>query len=198
VLVVAIAPDYRGRMATLLGIEGLFSDQASEQPDHVTRERTTNMLAAVHVFLDYPIFGVGPAQYPPFYSMDYQLKPELALSYVPESRRAHTLYAELAAETGIVGITVFLSIVGWLFCRLWQARRTWSRGRPDLANLAMTFTFSIAAYLGTAIFLQLSYERYYWLLLALASAGLQIGSAEYRSMRRLNSVSSSPPGRQDQ
>jgi O-antigen ligase len=104
----------------------------------------------------------------------------------------------MAAETGIVGLTVFLSIVGWLLCRLWQARRTWSRGRPDLANLAMTFTFSIVAYLGTAVFLQLSYERYYWLLLALASAGLQIGSTEYSSMRKLNSVSSSPARRQEQ
>jgi hypothetical protein len=198
VLVVAIAPDYRGRMATLLGIEGLFSDQASEQPDSVTEDRVTLMLAAVQAFLDHPTVGVGPGQYTPFYSLYYQTNSEFALQYIPDTRRAHSLYAEMAAETGIVGLTVFLSIVGWLLCRLWQARRTWSRGRPDLANLAMAFTFSIAAYLGTAIFLQLSYERYYWLLLAVASAGLQIGSAEYSSMRKLNSVSNSPPGRQEQ
>jgi len=198
VLVVAIAPDYRGRMATLLGIEGLFSDQASEQPDSVTEDRVTLMLAAVQAFLDHPVVGVGPGQYTPFYSLYYQTNSEFALQYIPDTRRAHSLYAEMAAETGIVGLTVFLSIVGWLLCRLWQARRTWSRGRPDLANLAMTFTFSIVAYLGTAVFLQLSYERYYWLLLALASAGLQIGSTEYSSMRKLNSVSSSPARRQEQ
>ena len=197
VLIVALAPGYRDRISTMLGVQGLFSAQASEQPDVVTRGRTTEMLAAVFVFLDHPVFGVGPAQYAPFYSMAYHLKPELALRYLPKSRRAHSLYAELAAETGIVGLTVFLSIVGWLLCRLWQARRRWALSHPDLANLATTFLFSIAAYLGTAMFLHLSFERYYWLLLAVASAALQIGSAEYRSMR-LNSVASSSPSREKQ
>ena len=184
VLAVAIAPGYRERITTLLGVQGLFSAQASAQPDHVTRGRTTEMLAALYVFLDHPILGVGPGQYAPFYSMSYHMNPEIALRYLPKSRRAHSLYAELAAETGILGLTVFLSIVGWLLYRLWQARRKWAFVRPDLANLATTFVFSIAAYLGTAMFLHLSYERYYWLLLAVASAALQIGSAEYRSMRR--------------
>jgi len=198
VLLVAIAPGYRGRLGTLLGVQGLFSAQASEQPDGATRGRTTEMLAAVYVFLDYPIFGVGPAQYTPFYSMSYHMNPEIAFRYLPRTRRAHSLYAELAAETGVVGITVFLSIVGWLLRRLWQARRRWALSRPDLANLVMTFVFSIAAYLGTATFLHLSYERYYWLLLALASAGLQIGSSEDHSKRGLPPVSSGSLIRQEQ
>jgi O-antigen ligase len=198
VLLVAVAPGYRGRLGTLLGVEGLFSAQASEQPDGATRGRTTEMLAAVHVFLDHPILGVGPEQYTPFYSMAYHMNPETAFRYLPKTRRAHSLYAEMAAETGLLGLTVFLSLAGWLLCQLWQASRRWALARPDLANLATTFFFSIVAYLGTAVFLHLSYERYYWLLLALASAGLHIGSAEYHSMRRLNSVSSFPQGRQAQ
>ena len=195
-LLVAIAPGYRGRLETLLGVQGLFSAQASEQPDGATRGRTTEMLAAVHVFRDYPIFGVGPAQYAPFYSISYHRNPEIAFRYLPRTRRAHNLYAELAAETGLLGLTVFLFLVGRLLYQLWQASRRWVFNRPDLANLATTFVFSIAAYLGTALFLHLSYERYYWLLLALASAALQLGSAEYRSMRGLPSVSSVSPIRQ--
>jgi len=195
-LLVAIAPGYRGRLETLLGVQGLFSAQASEQPDGATRGRTTEMLAALYVFLDHPILGVGPGQYAPFYSMSYHMNPEIALRYLPKSRRAHSLYAELAAETGLLGLTVFLFLVGRLLYQLWQASRRWVFNRPDLANLATTFVFSIAAYLGTALFLHLSYERYYWLLLALASAALQLGSAEYRSMRGLRSVSSVSPIRQ--
>ena len=183
VLVVAVAPGYRERLATLQGARGLFSNQAPEQPDAVTRGRATEMLAALNVFRDHPIFGVGPGQYSPFYSISYHMNPEIAFRYIPKSRRAHNLYAELAAETGILGLTVFCSIFSWLLYRLWQARRRWARSRPDLANLATTFVFSIAAYLGTAMFLHLSYERYYWLLLAAATAALQIGSAEYSSMR---------------
>jgi len=183
VLVVAVAPGYRERLATLQGARGLFSNQAPEQPDAVTRGRATEMLPALNVFRDHPIFGVGPGQYSPFYSISYHMNPEIAFRYIPKSRRAHNLYAELAAETGILGLTVFCSIFSWLLYRLWQARRRWARSRPDLANLATTFVFSIAAYLGTAMFLHLSYERYYWLLLAAATAALQIGSAEYSSMR---------------
>jgi O-antigen ligase len=196
VLVVALAPGYRGRVTTMLGVHGLFSDQAVEQQlDGAVRGRTTEMLAAVYVFLDHPVFGVGPAQYSPFYSMSYHMNPEIAFRYLPRTRRAHSLYAELAAETGIVGMSVFLSIVGWLLYQLWQASRRWVFNRPDLANLATTFLFSIGAYLGTALFLHLSYERYYWLLLALASAALQIGSEEYRSMRSLSPAASFSPSR---
>jgi hypothetical protein len=182
VLLVILAPDYRYRLSTMLGVHGLFSAQASEQPDAVTRGRTTEMLAAVHVFLDHPLFGVGPAQYAPFYSMEYHMKPELALRYLPKTRRAHSLYAELAAETGIVGISVFLFIAGWLLRQLWRARTLLSRAHPDLANLVLTFVFSIAAYLGTAVFLHLSYERYYWLLLALACVALQIGRVAHKGL----------------
>jgi hypothetical protein len=196
VLVVAMVPGYRGRIATLLGVQGLFSAQADEQPDVVTRGRTTEMLAAAYVFLDHPLFGVGPGQYAPFYSMAYHMNPEIAFRYIPRPRRAHNLYAELAAETGIVGFTVFFFIVGGLLRGLWQARSSWASYRPDLANLAMAFSFSIAAYLGTAVFLHLSFERYYWLLIALASAGLQIGTAEYRAKNGLGPVSSISPMRQ--
>jgi hypothetical protein len=83
-----------------------------------------------------------------------------------------------------------------LLRRLWQARSSWASYRPDLANLATAFSFSIAAYLGTAVFLHLSFERYYWLLIALASAGLQIGTAEYRAKNGLGPVSSISPMRQ--
>lgn len=192
VLVLTLSPGYSERMKTLLGVEGLFSQEASVRPDSVTRGRTTEMLAALHVFLDYPVFGVGPGQYAPFYSMAYHMNPEIALRVIPKTRRAHSLYAELAAETGIVGLIVFFSIVGLILHHLWQARRRWSYGRPDLAQLATAFVFSILAYLGTAVFLHLSYERYYWLLLAVASAALQIGYAEYQASRSIGPVRSAP------
>ena len=61
-----------------------------------------------------------------------------------------------------------------LLTRLWQARRVCARNRPDLANLATAFWFSIIAYLGTGVFLHLAFERYYWLLLALAAAAREV------------------------
>mgnify|MGYP006176969325 CR=1 FL=1 len=46
----------------------------------------------------------------------------------------------------------------------------WLNRRPELADLATGFILALGAYLGTGVFLHLSYERYYWILIALAAA----------------------------
>jgi hypothetical protein len=177
-LIAAAAPGYFARMDTIRGVEGLFSQEASQTPDAVTRGRTTEMLAAWSVFVDYPILGVGPGQYTPFYSKDYQVNLPRAFRYIPIDRRAHSLYPELAAETGIVGLAVFMAIALLSMYRLWQARHRWIQSRPDLANTATAFLLSIIAYLGTSVFLSFAYQRFYWLLLALAGAAVQIFHSE--------------------
>jgi putative inorganic carbon (HCO3(-)) transporter len=179
ILVSLVAPGYLYRLDSLRGVEGLFSDQAEAEPDYVTRSRVTEMLAALNVFLDHPIIGVGPGQYTPYYSIDYQLDPDIALRYIPKTRRAHTLYFELGAETGIIGLGTFLVILLLIMYRLWRARRRWTQIRADRANIAMALLLSLCGYLGTAAFLHLSYQRYYWLLVALATAAIQIFEAEY-------------------
>jgi len=174
-LIAAAAPAYYKRMETMLGVQGLFAPESGARPDAVTRRRTTEMLAALKVFVDHPLFGVGPGQYMPFYAGTYQRSIDIALQHIGKPRRAHNLYFEMAAETGLVGLGMFLVIVFLLLRQLARARRRWARGRPDLANLATVFLFSLLAYLGTAVFLHLSFERYYWLLVALASVALRIG-----------------------
>jgi hypothetical protein len=43
-------------------------------------------------------------------------------------------------------------------------------GREDLVVPAQAFLLALLAYLASAAFLQLSYQRYFWFLLALANA----------------------------
>ncbi len=100
------------------------------------------------------------------------------LKYLRTSRRAHSLYPELAAETGVIGLVSFMTIVLLIMYQLWQARRRWMQSRPDLANIATAFLLSIIAHLGTGVFLSLAYQRFYWLLLALAGAAIQIFHSE--------------------
>jgi hypothetical protein len=177
-LMVVAAPGYLVRLDTIRGVEGLFSDTAEVRPDGPTRGRVTEMLAAFTVFLDHPVLGVGPGQYLHFYSKDYQLNPDIAFRHLAKDRRAHTLYFEIAAETGLIGFTIFMMIVLLILYDLWQARCRWAHSHPALANTAMAFCLGIVAYLGTAIFLHFSFQRYYWLLLALAGATLQICRSE--------------------
>ena len=81
---------------------------------------------------------------------------------------------ELAAETGLLGFAVFCAIVLMITVRLWRLRARFMSRQPELANLATAFWFAIIAYLGTAAFLQLSYQRYMWMFFALGAAAVQV------------------------
>ena len=170
--IVLVAPTYGERVGSLSGVEGLISEDAEADPDGAILGRTTSNLAAVNVFLDYPILGVGPGMYSPFYSRDYAN--ELGLRHFTTNRRAHNLYVETAAETGVVGLGAFLAIIGTTLFQLWRARRRWLDRRPELASWATGFGLAIMAYMTTAVFLHLSYQRYFWLLIALANAAIVI------------------------
>jgi hypothetical protein len=179
-LMAVAAPGYFTRIDTIRGIEGLFNAGADVRADGTTRGRLTEMLAAGLAFLDYPILGVGPGQYTPFYSKHYQSDPDISYRFLGRNRRAHILYFELAAETGILGFGVFMAIAGLVMFRLWQIRRWCAHTRPDLANIATSIWFAMLAYLGTAVFLHLSYQRYYWIVVAIAGATIQIYQNEVR------------------
>jgi O-antigen ligase len=81
------------------------------------------------------------------------------------------MYLEIAADTGIVGLGAFLAIVAVTLAQLWRVARLWAAlGREDLVVLAQAFLLALLAYLASAAFLQLSYQRYFWFLLALGNA----------------------------
>jgi hypothetical protein len=171
-----VAPGYVNRMLTLRGIPGLFSPTAEVEPDPVQRGRATEMLAAWQVFLDHPILGVGPGQFTPIYSIRYMSR-HYSLRRITDPRRAHSLYLEMAAETGILGLASFMAIAITSIRRLVKAGRRSAETHPELANLSTALVLSIAAYLTTAVFLQLSFQRYYWLLLGLAGAACKVAQS---------------------
>jgi O-antigen ligase len=128
------------------------------------------MLAALAAYTDHPVLGVGPGQYATYHSVRYQGLPEISIREIPIPRRAHSLYLEIAAETGTVGLAIFMAIPLLLLLDLGRLRRALLPWRPDLAHLAAGFTLMLLAYLGTGVFLHLAYERYYWVMIALAAS----------------------------
>jgi putative inorganic carbon (hco3(-)) transporter len=180
IVCLAVAPGYLQRMNTIKGLTGLYSPTANAEPDAVQRSRATEMLGAAGVFLDHPLIGVGPGQYSKIYSVDYMSRADFQRRIKVE-RRAHSLYLELAAETGLVGFALFLGIAGVLAGRLGLAARRLrvanprpSRTDAARADLAIAFVIAIGGYFASALFLHFSYQRYYWLLLALAGAAVQL------------------------
>lgn len=174
ILVAVVSPGYFVRMQSILGVEAFISETTVSKPDAVTRGRLTEMMAAFNAFLDHPIVGVGPRHYSKYYSIEYMDDPSIALRQINKSRRAHTLYSELAAETGILGFSVFMAIIFMVLLRLQRARQYWRNVRPEYAHLATACMLSILSYMSTAIFLHFSFQRYFWLFLALAGVCIHI------------------------
>lgn len=179
-----VAPKYAERAMSLVTVASLAQGAGSTTADGAIRGRATEMLAAAQAFLDHPVLGVGPGQYLHFYSLEYQQKnPRFKFRDIQKGRRAHSLYVELPAELGVVGMVSFFAIFALLLRRLNRARRRWQAARPELADLAAAFAFSLLAFLVTSAFLHLSYQRYLWLLVALTSVALNVLQAAERPER---------------
>lgn len=173
-LIGMVMPEYIERVSTVGSLTGLLSNETTgaREADGSLRGRYAETMAALNVFLEHPVIGVGPGQFFKFYSMKYGN--EIGTKHLKKGRRAHNLYLEIAADTGIFGFVSFMAIVLLLLYQLWQAARHLRASRPELAHLATACVLALLAYLGTAMFLHLSYQRYYWLLIAMVSAALKI------------------------
>jgi putative inorganic carbon (hco3(-)) transporter len=172
-LVLVVAPDYVLRIQSLTD-SGTSVTQSGdgEQVDGALQGRATENLAALNAFKDHPIFGVGPEQFFKVYSVQYGN--ELGLRFLEENRRAHNLYLEMGADLGIVGLLAFLAVVVVTMAHLWILSRFWRERRPDFAILAMGCLMSLAAYMLSGAFLQLSFQRYFWILIALSNATIWV------------------------
>jgi len=167
-LMVAILPQYRERVTSLVSIGQFFSKrQSGAEVDGSLKSRATEMLAAARVFVDHPIIGVGPGMFP-YYAREYgQASGFRALE---GKRQAHNLYLGVAADHGILGIACFLGAIFVTIFKLHHLRKNILATRPDLAVLAAAMVAALVMYLTTGMFLHFSYVRYFWLIYGLATA----------------------------
>ncbi len=173
-IVLAAVPVYTERLAELVAVSESVGDTGIDQADGAIQSRVTEGLAALLAWADHPIIGVGPGQFPHYYR---QYAEVVGIRVLARDREAHNLYLGMAAELGIIGITVFLIILGLTFRDLIRARRALQVHDPFMAAIVTGFLFSILAYLATGIFLHMSFIRYFWLMLGLAAASAVIGMA---------------------
>lgn len=178
ILVLKAVPQYGTRLSSLDVISGVLSSSSGttiQSADPATKSRITEMSAAGLVFTDYPLIGVGSGMYK-YYYLEYAEKVGLRVKQGP--RAAHDLYLEVAAENGIFGILAFLGILFVSLLGLARLRSQSLQIRPDISNLATGFILAIITFMTTAIFLSLAYERYFWLLITLAAASVNVGTME--------------------
>lgn len=173
-IVLTAVPVYTERLAELVAVTETVGTSGIDEADGAIQSRITEGLAALLAWADHPVIGVGPGEFPLYYR---EYADVVGIKVKAADRELHNLYLGLAAELGIIGITVFLVIIGLTLRDLARARRAVRARDPLMADLATGFVLSIVAYLSTGIFLHMSFIRYFWLMLALAAATAVVAMA---------------------
>jgi len=181
-LALAVLPTYRERVVSLTKVTTGGQAVDGQSADGSIAGRMTENLAALLAFRENVVFGVGPGAYPEkyvYYAQRVGGRPRL------EARESHNLYLGTAAELGLPGITALLAILAMLLAGLWRTRRI-GRAVPggatdpesvearDRVPLATGLFVALVTYMVTGFFLHLSYQRYFWLLVALCAVAAPV------------------------
>lgn len=174
-----IPATYTERLTTTLDIFSGDGDVTRQETS--LRGRTSEVVVAWRIFADHPLLGVGLNNYKFYYQ---QYAQPLGWDNRREERSAHNLYLEIAAETGLLGLTAFGAIVAGAYYGLRRTERLlFQRGRYNEAGMAWALAVGLSGYLAASFFLHGSYARYFWLLIGIALAVPQIVALSTTSER---------------
>lgn len=174
---------YRDRFITL----SAFTAENGIYQDTSFRGRSSEMLTGLAMFTAHPILGVGAGNYPTNYQLYAQL---IGIEFRAQARDPHSLYVQLLAETGVLGTIAFLGMVFFLIRALNRACRNieLSPHLHDWLPWVSAIRLAIISYLLTSIFLHNAYIRYFWILVAMALAGIQITDSLLKNSERSSSI----------
>ena len=170
--------DFVTRIATITQI--LPGEERSLHLDSSFEERRLLVRTAWDMFSERPLLGVGARNYAVHFDRHAaEVGSEARIYRDPgDPRYPHSLYLEIAAETGVVGLTLFLAIVTFCLVSLEHARRTAGAVSDHyLAGIARALQIGIAGHLVSALFLHGEFQRPLWLLFGLAAALSSLASS---------------------
>jgi putative inorganic carbon (HCO3(-)) transporter len=145
-------------------LSGGASATSSFRDNNSLRGRTSENLAALNMWADHPLLGVGPDNF----EVHYQTySAAIGIDQRAEARGAHNLYLESFAELGLLGGVAFLTLVGLSLTGAWRAR---SRLKGREALLCEGLVVALGAFLICALTLHSAYARYEWIFLGLGLA----------------------------
>jgi hypothetical protein len=172
-----LMPEYLARMYTLIGTILHISNDVTSIQDTAIEGRLGEMRVALAVFTDHPLLGVGLGNYE-HYFQQYSLM--LDLPQRGADRAAHSIYMELAAERGLVGLTAYFVLI-WYTVRtiLRSIRVLRAAGSGLVADQAAAYGFALLGYLVTATFLH-DRSRFFWVLLGICLSFPSIAAREAR------------------
>jgi len=150
-----------------------WGDERILRPDSSFQKRRLLVAAAWRMFLDHPVLGVGAGNYTVHFETYADEVGSAARDYEDpaEPHFPHSLYLEIAAETGILGLLPFGLAVIAAFASLRRARAAFlAAGDGASGGLTRGFEIALVGYLVSSLFLHAHFSRYLWLLLGLSTA----------------------------
>jgi probable O-glycosylation ligase (exosortase A-associated) len=170
---------------SLLGFVALTSDAVTDrylkraetiddyQQDGSAMGRINSWKTSWYVFLDYPVFGVGPNNLAAVFDR-----------YSPEPGRfrvAHNAYFQLLAECGLPSLLLFLGAIGAALWRMQRLRdRAGQASQVWIETQARMFQISIFGYLLGSMFLNMAYNEVIYHLIGLTVCLEVVAEAEAR------------------
>lgn len=150
------------------------------RPDSSFEKRKLLVSTAWLMFLDHPLTGVGGGNYTTRFEEYADEVGSAARDYDDPAERhyPHSLYLEIGAETGVLGLLLFGAIGVLSLAYVVRAREAFHADREDrAAGIARGMSIAIVGYLVSSIFLHGHFLRYLWLLFA-AAAALHLAARE--------------------
>ncbi len=135
--------------------------------------RASEMLAAIEMFEDHPLYGVGYGSYNDRY-LEYSRT--IGLDPRFEERSAHSLPLEVAAEEGIVGLAIWTVFMVLAAAAVWRARDT---------DVGLSVMLAFVGYSVAGVFLHNANGRLRWTMVAMAFHVAVVAANRYRLQRPL-------------
>ena len=180
-LLLAVLPgNVTKRFATIEELLPGREGQAAE-PDAAIEKRKLLLATAWSMFDEHLLFGVGTGNFGRHHDEYVNRIGSSSPQYETPGQRElpHTLYLEIASETGLVGLILFGAAIAAAAISLARSRRRLlARGDEHHATIAVTLGLALFGYLFTSLFLHGAYQRNLWILFALVAATAKLSAAQ--------------------
>ena len=138
------------RMSTIVNFE----------TDRTLFRRLTYNLIGLDLFSKNPVFGIGPGNFPLYYIGDeYRWYPGRELA----PRQLHNTYMEVAVETGLIGLGLFLAFLITAMRAVWKV----AARHDSLGSHAKALFYGFLGFLIASIFMPNEDIKFTWMLPAL-------------------------------
>lgn len=154
-----------------------YKERVLSVPQYTQSESVQNRMqlqeAAADIFKDNPVFGVGIGGFgPELLKRDYQVATTMQwfvdrYDWPVTAIGTHNMWLQIAAETGFVGLILFIAFIGLLIRELRMAQRQFTAvGDTRMAALGSSLEISLWSFIVCAFFLHALQQKIWWMMAA--------------------------------